>query len=235
MYNGLIHFHSNNSYDSILKIKSIVNFALKNKLNFLALTDHDTISGSEKLKDYIDKNNINIEIIIGAEYLTEYGDIVVLNIDTEIQNRTFTEFINEVKLKKGVLFLPHPYVGHKNIELLAQSVDFIEVFNSRVTEENNDRAFQLAKKYSKPFYYASDAHTKKDLKNAIMKFEKRGDLVASLNRANITYKKLFKTTNFEVIFSQFVKAIKNKNIILFINLCKSFIVLLLKGKLFKPI
>ena len=44
-------------FQIITSIESIVNFALKKKLNFLILTDHDTIKGSQNLKQYVAENN----------------------------------------------------------------------------------------------------------------------------------------------------------------------------------
>ena len=50
---------------------------------------------------------------------------------------------------KWVHLFPHPYVGHKNIEEIANNSDLIEVFNSRVSDEKNKKSLELANKYSK--------------------------------------------------------------------------------------
>ena len=167
MYRGLIHFHSCYSYDSISSIKSIVEFALKNGINFLILTDHDTIDGSRELKAYVDRNDIDLEVIIAAEYKTEFGDVIAAGIQTEIISMEFENFINEVRAQGGIILFPHPYVGHKSIEKIAAASDMIEVFNSRVPDELNQKSLELAIKYNKPIYYSPDAHAVCELKNSI--------------------------------------------------------------------
>lgn len=235
MYRGLIHFHSKYSYDSILSIDKIVDFAIKENLNFLVLTDHESIEGSLALKDYISQNNYDIKVIIAAEYNTSYGDIIALNIYKEIKNMEFDSFIEEVKKQKGLILFPHPYKGHKNINYIASKVDFIEVFNSRTDDMSNDKAFDLANRFQKNVYYASDAHNYNSLGNSIIEFEKVGTFLKSLRYSKITQSTRKKTYYMEVFYSQIIKSFKNKNIRLLINLLISFIKSTLKMKLFQRI
>ena len=51
---GSIHFHSNESYDSMNSIDKIIDKAMLNNLDFIILTDHDTIEGSLKLRGTFD-------------------------------------------------------------------------------------------------------------------------------------------------------------------------------------
>ena len=68
--------------------------------------------------------------------------------------------------------LPHPFIGHKNIEFLYSQSDLVEVFNSRVDDANNAKALSLAtnliKKYSSP-----DAHLLNEYKNSIIEVRNR--------------------------------------------------------------
>jgi len=235
MYRGLIHFHSIYSYDSITSIKDIVDFALKYNLNFLVLTDHNTIEGSNKLKRYIETYKYNIEIIIASEYCTEYGDIIALNIYKEIIDMNFDNFINEVKKQNGLLLFPHPYKGHNNIELIVKKVDMIEVFNSRTDEKSNEMALNLANKYNKPIYYATDAHNKYALKNSIIEFKKEDTFIKSLLKNNIYIKNKNKSYYIEVIYSQLIKSIKHKKLKLFISMIRRLLILILKFNLFKKV
>jgi len=223
-YRGLIHFHSKYSYDSILSIRKIVKFALNNNLNFLALTDHDSIVGSLKLKDFLGKRGINsIEVMLGAEYKTEYGDIIALGIEREIRFTNFDELVSEVRKQRGILLLPHPYRGHRNLEYVTSKVDMIEVFNSRISDRDNDKALVLAKKYGKPVYYATDAHMSISLGNCIVEFDNLGGLKSSILASNITPCKLKKSFFLEIMFSQLVKSIKTKDIKIFAKLVLQFL------------
>jgi predicted metal-dependent phosphoesterase TrpH len=233
MYRGLIHFHSKYSYDSIVSINSIIDFAKKNRLNFLVLTDHDTIKGSKVLKKEINKRDLNIEVLVAAEYKTEYGDLIALNIRQELKNMKFEAFVNDVKEQGGLILFPHPYLGHKNIEQIASASDLIEVFNSRVSDEFNDKAMDLAIKFNKKIYHSGDAHNKFSLKNTIVEFKKDGDLINSLKNSSIKKRSQIKTFQFEIYLSQIVKGIKCRHaLLIWINFL-AIVKLILKLQLFR--
>ena len=50
----------------IHQLNQLLIFALKEKAKFLILTDHDTIKGSQNLKEYVAENNYDIEVLIAA-------------------------------------------------------------------------------------------------------------------------------------------------------------------------
>lgn len=234
-YRGLIHFHSKYSFDSILSIKSIVDFALGENLNFLVLTDHDTLEGSIKLKEYVENNGYDIEVLIAAEYYTEYGDVIALDIKDEIKDMNFNNFISSVREQEGYILFPHPYVGHKNIEEIANQADLIETFNSRVSHEKNEKAAELANKFFKKGYSSPDAHNRNSLKNAIIEFKKEGSLVESMLKNEISTISTKKTFLYEIYFSQIVKSFKYKNLRLFIRMTLSILKNFLLLKLFKRV
>ncbi len=209
-YRGLIHFHSQYSYDSLLSIKRIVKYALENDLNFLALTDHDSIVGSLKLKEFLKKKKLNgiIKVITGAEYKTEYGDIIALGIEKEIRFGNFDDLESQVRKQGGILLLPHPYKGHSSLEYVVSKVDMVEVFNSRTSDPDNERALRLAEKYNMPAYYATDAHTHISLGNCIVEFDKKGTLKESILFSDIVPCSLKKSSFLEIIFSQLIKSVK---------------------------
>lgn len=215
MYRGIVHFHSCFSYDSISSIESIVNFALDHDINFLILTDHDTINGAKKLKSYVDQHKINLEVVIAAEYKTEFGDVIAAGINNEIKDMKFENFVSDVRNQGGIILLPHPFVGHKNIDQVAAASDMIEVFNSRVPDELNQRASLLAKKYKKPIYYSPDAHTVSELKNSIIEFKNNGGLLKSLITSNINIVTSRKTMRYKIVASQLIKSFKRRDVLLF--------------------
>ncbi len=218
-----------------MSIKNIIAFAVKEKCNFLILTDHDNINGSIVLKQYVEKEKLDIEVLIASEYNTEYGDIIALGIYNEITDMKFETFIKKVREQNGILLFPHPYKGHKNINLIAEKVDMIEVFNSRTDDISNAKALELAQKYNKPFYYATDAHNFKSLKNAIVEFKREGNLIESLLKSHITAKLQNKTYLWEVYLSQYIKAFKQKNMNLFFLLTMRSIRKIISLKIFRKI
>jgi len=234
-YRGIIHFHSKYSYDSMLSIERIVDLALKYELNFICLTDHENIGGSIALYNYIQEKKIPIEVIIGAEYNTSLGDVIALGIQKEIENLTFDNFMKEVKKQGGIVLFPHPYKGHKEVDYIASKVDMIEVFNSRVSDDGNLKAKELAQKFNIPIYYASDAHNQFSFNNSILEFDRKEDFLYSLLSSRIKCIVCKKSFYWEIIYSQIVKSYKKRDMKLFVAQLKSMLKLVLKLKLFKRI
>ncbi len=186
-YRGIIHFHSNFSFDGSITVGELINFAEKYDINFFALTDHDTIEGSLALKREVERKKANIEVIIGAEYYTDVGDIIALFIEKEINRHSnFYDFIKDVRRQDGLIFLPHPYRWHTKLDEIVNYVDRVEVFNIAHSEEIDKKALVLANKYNKKIYYGNDAHTINDLPNSIIEIKGSGTLKELLKDGEIT-------------------------------------------------
>lgn len=235
MYKGICHFHSNYSYDSRNKIDKIIDFALKQNLNFLILTDHDTIKGSEELHNRILQRNLQIEVPLAAEYNTEFGDVIAVFLKEEIQTKKFELFLEHSKKQNAVLILPHPYQSHRQIEKIAKACDFLEIYNARCSLEKNNKAQTLCQSLNKKPIYGADAHNYKSLNHAIIAFEKSKNFRESLLTQKIELLESSKSTHFQYLCSQYVKSFKKKNFRLFYNNSKKVVKLFLKGKLFKSI
>ncbi len=234
-YRGIIHFHSKYSYDSVLTFKQISNIVRSESLNFLILTDHNTIKGSKVLQSYLDSINPDVEIVIAAEYETEYGDMIAAFISEEISAPSFKQFVSQVRMQDGLLLLPHPYSCHIEIDLLAKEADMIEIYNSRISDTSNEKACALARIYNKPSFYGCDAHNADDLANVIVEFEKNGDLKQSLLASKIFPLIKKKSTHYSIIKSQIIKALRKKNFkLLFFYIAKFFKYFIIK-KLYKNI
>jgi len=214
---GIIHFHSNYSFDSKTSISSIVDFLVNNNLKFALLCDHDTIIGSKKLNDEIKKRNLNIEVPISAEYKTSNGDIIAAFIEKEIKSMEFDEFVSEVKDGGGILLFPHPFDNHKSIDKIVDKIDVIEEFNGRSSNENNLKSKTLAVKNSKPTYFASDAHTFFSLANVIVAKPSNIGLKQALldNRIQLLSKR--NSSYSDLYLSQIIKSFKMKKIKLFLQ------------------
>ncbi|RLB88834.1 MAG: hypothetical protein DRH10_06965 [Deltaproteobacteria bacterium] len=151
-----LHIHSKYSYDSFLSPVRIIKVAKKKGLHGVAITDHNTIKGGiEALKINEDED---FQVIVGAEIRTEYGDIIGLFLEDEITTNKFEEVIEEIKSQGGLSVLAHPYRHYKFPEEIIDKVDLVEVFNARSRKADNERAYELAKKFKKPQTAGSDAH-----------------------------------------------------------------------------
>lgn len=238
LYRGLIHIHSKYSFDSCINFRSILKVIKKYSLNFVILSDHNTIKGAKEFRAYLEKKKVNNVIVpIAAEYNTEFGDIIAVFIKDEIQvQQNFSQIISAVKEQKGIILFPHPYKSHKNIDEIANNVDLIEIFNSRTEDQLNNKALELAKNKNINSYFASDAHLAKNLSNVIVEFESTSsNLKEAIISSNINAVRLKKARWFDIVYSQLIKSIKYKNYSIFLYQIKSIIRLLIRGILFKRI
>ena len=118
-YAGSIHCHSRYS-DGSGTIKEIVNKASSAKLDFVILTDHDTLA---PLFDGHEGWYNNLLLLVGQEISPKSGcHYLAFNLDREIpgkERNDYQNLIDEVKELGGFGFIAHPY-GAKKPPLLMQ-------------------------------------------------------------------------------------------------------------------
>ncbi len=215
MKRGIFHFHSSYSYDGFNSISGIISFCKSNLLDFVVLTDHNSILGSLKLKKEMEKKGLIVEIPISAEYNTEFGDVIAMFINEEVDSMSWEKFSKSVKNQGGILILPHPFDGHKNLDYLAEQVDVIEVFNSRSSVYNNFKSFMLAKKHNKPMIFSSDSHISFTLGNVFLSYDSNYSLREAILSNNIFPIVMKRSSYFDFLLSQLKKAYYFKDTKLF--------------------
>jgi len=221
---ALFHVHSNHSFDSFLKPETIVDYSIRNNFDILSITDHNTIEGSIAAGRYNPSSKLHI--IIGAEYATDKGDIIGLFLNNEIKSNVSEDVINNINAQGGIVVLPHPFRGHKFDSGLVRNVDLIEIYNGRVSNQANQAAKELARKYDKQIIAGSDAHFFAELGLAEVIFEAPSGsenlkrLVLEGNR-KVQYKEHSKRKDYELA-SQLVKSYKLRDIRLFTSVMKHF-------------
>lgn len=157
MFNLDLHVHSNYSYDSNLSLEKIIKISRKKGLSGIAITDHNTITGSIKAKALAKDD---IMIILGSEITTEKGDLIGLFLNDNIKSRRFIDVIDAIRDQGGISVLPHPYKNKfaDPVDLI-KNVDLVEVMNARISNKLNQKASLLSKKFGKGIVAGSDAHT----------------------------------------------------------------------------
>jgi predicted metal-dependent phosphoesterase TrpH len=169
----LFHIHTEKSHDALIKIDELLDFVIKNKIDYFCVTDHHTFEACEiiekKLKsEKYEKYKGKINLVKGVEIKTEYGDVIPCFIENQIKTRKFLEVVKETKKQKGLLIIPHPYHMHKNIMELIRHADGIEVYNSSLPKYKNKKACQLASENPQLMQVAGvDAHLKSELGTAL--------------------------------------------------------------------
>ncbi|MGH7988472.1 MAG: PHP domain-containing protein [Candidatus Binataceae bacterium] len=229
-FRGIIHCHSHYSHDSLVSTRSYLRAARHHKLDFIILTDHDSVAGARELKSAAARQMPELTVPLAAEYLTDQGDVIAAFIEQEIRPRNFADFIRAARDANAVLMLPHPYVGHRSPERIAERVDLIEVVNCRTSSARNARALELANSLGKPVYAGSDAHFARSIDNAIVELDNLGTLSSSLTRARIGWAPPRFTSRWEYGASQLIKAWKRGDARLALRLLRGACVRLLDLK-----
>lgn len=155
-----LHVHTKYSKDCSLELKDILKAARLQKLDGIAVTDHDTIKGGIETKKIAE----GIEVIVGAEIRTDRGEVIGYFLEEEIKSRILKEVIDEIKSQGGVTCIPHPYDILRIYRLtptkeIAKHIDCIEVFNSRCRlQVFNEKALSFAIENNLGRTAGSDAH-----------------------------------------------------------------------------
>ncbi len=222
---AIIHLHSKYSFDCLTSPEKLVDMAIKNGIDVLCITDHDTIQGSVHAQQYAQKQYGDaIKIIIGAEYKTDCGDIIGLNLTEEIRLTKAKDVIKTIRQQGGLVLLPHPFVSHKNVDFLAEQADAIEVINARTTPGANRLAYELAETLGKPEYVASDAHFLSDAALCINEFHV--GKTTSFETALLQAERAF-TTGFSskkhYFQSQMIDGLKKRNLRLLLSAAKHWL------------
>ncbi len=103
-----LHIHSNHS-NGIDSPEDIVDRAA-GKLQVIAITDHDTIKGALRAKEYALRNNIKVDVIIGEEISTKNGHIVGLFLNNKIMpGKDAKDTIYEIHKQGGIAVATHPF------------------------------------------------------------------------------------------------------------------------------
>ena len=157
--------------DCISRPERILKFADKKGIDFLAITDHDTIRGgieTEKLAPS--------RIIVGEEISTSDGELLGLFLNETIPpNLSAEESIERIKEQGGLAIAPHPYsvICPCLKDLIYKlKIDGIEVFNAFHRDGIlNRKAAEENKKIKKAPNAGSDAHTERMVGNAFTLFK----------------------------------------------------------------
>ncbi|MGL5255554.1 MAG: PHP domain-containing protein [Proteocatella sp.] len=158
-----MHVHEKrNSSDSFMSLEEIVEEAVAIGLDGVCITDHESM-GLRKFAEVYSKK-IGFPIFVGAEYLTQEGDILAFGID-ELPKKELLpaqEFIDYVNQKGGICIAAHPFRNNnrglgENLKIV-KGLTGIEVLNGSTSFEANQKALAYCKELGLETFGASDAH-----------------------------------------------------------------------------
>lgn len=154
------HIHSEYSKDSVAPLEDIVNYSRKIGLKAIAITDHDEINGTWKVREL---EHDGLILIPGEEVSSSKGHIVALGITDYIEPlQSPEETVDAIHDNAGIAIAAHPYCYYRSgVGDIVQSldVDAMETMNSRfIFGVSNYLAKRVSRKQNIPEIGASDAH-----------------------------------------------------------------------------
>ncbi len=164
MYKLDSHIHCQYSPDSSTKIDDIIKKSIKDNIDIIAISDHNTVEGSkvaiEKTKDIENLLVIpSIEISSAKGHILGFGCQELVPRDLEPQ-----ETIDLIHDQGGLAIIPHPFCFYRHglfckTNPYELNFDAIEIKNARfIVGWCNYKAKKLANKNNIPSLGASDSH-----------------------------------------------------------------------------
>lgn len=165
------HCHTRHSFDSLVDPAALARRAASLGAHVLAVTDHDSWSGSVDARAAAQKEGLDLHVILASEVATDQGDVIGLFLTEDLVVRPAPAFCDAVHAMGGLTLLPHPYKWHRLDETLLSRVDLVEVHNARTSRHDNVRAAELALRRGLPELAGPDAHRLAELGLARVVFE----------------------------------------------------------------
>jgi len=156
-----LHTHSVASPDGSLDLEDYRTILQQGRLQFIAVTDHNTIDMAVQLQAQLGN-----AVIVGEEITTGQGEIIGLYLSHTIPpQKTALDAVRAIKKQGGLVYIPHPFetvrsgIPAEALNQIADQVDIIEVHNGRAIFQNYAKeALAWAKAEGVPGAASSDAH-----------------------------------------------------------------------------
>lgn len=187
-----LHTHSTASPDGGISAEQYAQVLEDGLLDFIAVTDHNSIDHAVHLHELLGE-----AIIVGEEITAHEGELIGLFLTEAIPpGLTALETAQAIRSQGGLVYLPHPFETVRKglsptiVDQIIELVDVIEVFNGRAVFQNKGpQATTVARINGKPGAAASDAHGVKGLGTAFSTIKQSptaANLVNQLTVAHLT-------------------------------------------------
>jgi len=187
-----LHVHTSYSVDGIMSPQEVVEASLRRGLGALAITDHNTLAGAQAVQQLAP-----FPVVIGEEISTSDWEIAGLFLEDEVpKDLSARETVRLIQEQGALAGVPHPFdrlrresLDTEVLERLADRLDFLEVFNARVTlPEDNRRAREFALQHGLACTAGSDAHSRFELGRVYLemdRFDGRDEFLERLREGRI--------------------------------------------------
>jgi hypothetical protein len=161
-------------------------------LDMVAITDHNTIAGAQAFHAQAPDR-----FLVGGEIKARQGEVIGLFLKEEVPaGLNLQETIDRIHDQGGLVGASHPLdtlrseaMGLEMLEAIHEQLDFVEVFNARMTfSRHNRQARELATGWGLPGSAGSDAHAPVEVGRAFVqmpRFSGRDDFLDCLAQGQI--------------------------------------------------
>lgn len=195
--------------------QEVVDVSLRTGLGALAITDHNTIAGAQAVQDMAP-----FLVVVGEEISTSDGEIVGLFLEQEVpKGLSAGETVRVIKEQGALAGVPHPFdrlrlesLDSGVLERLAETLDFLEVFNARVAlPEDNRRAREFALRHGLACTAGSDAHSRFELGQVYVemaRFDGRDEFLERLREGRIVGSRSPFWVHFYSIYARVLRSLR---------------------------
>lgn len=156
-----LHTHSTASPDGGLTAHDYRTMLDSGGLDYVAVTDHDTIAFAQQLQAELGER-----VIIGEEVRTVDGEIIGLYLtETVPGGLSLAEAITAIRQQGGLVYVPHPFetvrsgLSRPVLDAVAGQVDIIEVYNGRAAfQKRHKKTAAWAALHAAAGAASSDSH-----------------------------------------------------------------------------
>jgi len=157
-----LHCHTRYSGDSLTTLDQLLQRMDRRGLDMVAITDHNTLAGALDFCAWAPDR-----FIAGEEIKTQRGELLALFLEEAVPpGLSLPETISRVRAQGGLVGVSHPLdrlrsgaLGREALDEIHGELDFVEVFNARMTFPADNRlAQELAAGWGLPGSAGSDAH-----------------------------------------------------------------------------
>jgi predicted metal-dependent phosphoesterase TrpH len=189
-----LHMHTSpRSPCAVMEPAAAVAEAARLGLDAVCLTEHHLVWPRDELRRL--EEDSGIRVFGGTEITTDQGDILVLGLDSDVEQvLSISELRRMVEAEGGFMIAAHPFrgfllFGHGQLGLdpahaaerpVFSYVDAIEVCNGRLTRSENDAAAEVARYIGLPGVGGSDAHRLDEIGHCVTVLEREVHDIAAL-------------------------------------------------------
>jgi len=165
-----LHCHTRHSRDSLMTYDALLRRMDRRGMDMVAITDHNTIAGALAFHARAPER-----FVVGEEIKTTCGELIALFLKDEVPSGLSPEeTISRVHAQGALIGASHPLdrwrgeaLGMENLKSIRRELDFLEVFNARMTFSSDNRlAREMAARWGLPGSAGSDAHAPSEVGRA---------------------------------------------------------------------